>query len=164
MNLAQSRRDSPHPDPFLPLRGLTGATMEQMSRLNLMVASPPASGWGEGLARTLAALPLDFHWPATARQALELVVSGDMHVAVVDDQLPDARGIEALRRFRRLGAKIPCVLVCRRCDARLLREALDWGAYSVVDFERQAALLPPLVLQAVRRAYRLDWRLPKELN
>jgi len=138
--------------------------MEQLSRLNLMVASPPASGWGDGLARTLSPLPLDFHWPATARQALELVVGGDMHIAVVDEQLPDARGIEALRRFRRLGAGLPCVLVCRQCDARLLREALAWGAYSVVDFDRQAELLAPLVLKAVQRVYRLDWRLPKELN
>lgn len=138
--------------------------MQRVDKLNLMIAQAPRSGWGQSLERALSALPLDLHWSATAIEAIELVVNGGMHLAVVGDQLPDAGGLETLRRLRRVGAILPCVLVCRQCDHRLLRDALELGAYSVVDFDRQAEFLAPVVINAMQRVYHVELRRPNGLN
>jgi hypothetical protein len=41
----------------------------------------------------------------------------------------------------------------------LLREALSLDVYSVVELSNAPDLLAAMVLKAVRRVYRLDWRL-----
>lgn len=86
-----------------------------------------------------------------------MAATGGIHVAVMDDGLPTSGGLEALRRIRRLGLAVPCLLVCDHADQRLLSQALDLGAYSVVQANAGGASLAPLVLKAVRRTYRLSW-------
>lgn len=82
-----------------------------------------------------------------------------MHLAVVDDCLPGAGGLELVRRVRRMGITLPSLLVCDQADPRLLLDALSLDVFSVVQLGDAPDLLAPMVLKAVRRVYRLDWRL-----
>jgi len=80
-----------------------------------------------------------------------------MHVAVVDECLPDDGGLELVRRVRRMGIALPSLLVCDQANARLLQDALSLNVFSVVQLSHARDLLAPMVLKAVRRVYRLDW-------
>lgn len=132
---------------------------QPVETVNLMVAQAPGRPWSNDLASSLAALPVDLHWSGTSGEAVELAASGRMHLAVVDDCLPGAGGLELVRRVRRMGITLPSLLVCDQADPRLLLDALSLDVFSVVQLGDAPDLLAPMVLKAVRRVYRLDWRL-----
>src|SRR5512140_3210210 len=129
-----------------------------------MIAYAAERPWSAGLARSLAPWPLDLHRSRTDTETISLAASGNMHVAVVDDDLPGTGGLEVLRRIRRLGLVLPCLLVCDEPDARLLSDALALDVFSVVQGTGEEGLLAPLVLKAVRRTYRLNWRVAETMN
>lgn len=135
-----------------------------LTKLNLMIAHAIERPWSAGLVRSLAAWPLDLHRSRTDTETISLVASGEMHVAVLDDELPGTGGLEVLRRIRRMGLVLPCLLVCEEPDARFLSEALALDVFSVVQASGEENLLAPLVLKAVRRTYRLDWQVPETMN
>lgn len=112
----------------------------------------------------MSRLPVDLHWSQTDSEAMNLAASGGMHVAVVDDDLPDTGGLDLLRRIRRLGLALPCLLVSGQPDQRLLRDALALDVFSVVQAGANSELLAPMVLKVVRRVYRADWHLGGGMN
>jgi len=132
--------------------------------LNLMIAHAGQSRWAMVLVRSLAPLPLKVHWPRNGDEAIGLAARRGMHLAVVDDELPDAGGRGALRGIRRLGLALPCLLVCHGADQRLLRDAIQLDVFSVVEAESERDLLTPTVLKAVRQVYHLDWLVPGTFN
>jgi DNA-binding NarL/FixJ family response regulator len=134
------------------------------NRLNLLIAQAMGSEWATDLACTLSRHPVDLHWSATDAETVRLAVSGGMHVAVVDDGLPDTGGLDVLRRIRQLGLDFPCLLVCDDPDPRLLRDALALDVFSVVQAEAGAKLLAPMVIKIVRRVYHVDWPGANRLN
>jgi DNA-binding NarL/FixJ family response regulator len=144
----------------------TGGNVESQSdKMNLLIARARDEGWPVGLTRSLSPLPVAFHWSHTDTEALDMAVSGRMHVAVVDEELPGTGGLDVLRRIRRLGLDLPCLLVSDRVDSRLLRDALDLNVFSVVD----GGLAPvetivPVVLRLIRRVYQIDWGAGAGLN
>ncbi|MFQ5429909.1 MAG: hypothetical protein ACE5E1_06325 [Phycisphaerae bacterium] len=127
---------------------------------NVMIAHAGHSPWAEGLARSLAPLPLELHRPKTADQTFDLAATRRMHVAVVDDDLPDAGGRGVVRRMRGAGLHLPCLLVCRMPDQRVLQDAMQLDVFTVVEADAQGELLPPVVLKLVRRIYRVEWTIP----
>lgn len=46
-----------------------------------------------------------------ARSALEVVRSQQLHVAIVDIQLPDINGLDLVKQIKDLGADIPIILI-----------------------------------------------------
>ena len=71
--------------------------------------------------------------------------------------MPSIGGLALLRRIRRLGLAFPCLLVTHQPDPRLLREALELDAFSVVDEGTAQAALVPQVLKVFRSLYQVDW-------
>lgn len=130
----------------------------------LMIAQAAESAWASGLARSLASLPVQLHWPRSGDEAIRLVAVQPVHLAVIDDDLPDAGGRGMVRNIRRLGLEFPCLLVCRRPDERVLHDALGLDVYSVLDAEMPMDALTPMVFTVVRRVYRTDWSVPAGFN
>jgi len=126
-------------------------------RANILIAPARDTLWAEDLAKFLTPLPVDLHWSRNDRQALEQVMGGAIHVAVLDEELPPAGGLSLVRRFRRIGLGFPCLLVCREADDRTLCDALEVGVFSVLSAEAQPTLLRPMVLKAFRRVHPWDW-------
>ena len=129
-----------------------------------MVAHAGRSRWATVLEETLAPLPLTFHWRATGEEAIGLASTRRMHVAVVDEDLPDVAGRRVVRSIRELGLELPCLLVCRDPDDRLLRDALRLDVFSVLEAEAPRDLLPPTLVRLVRRFYEVDWQVPGGSN
>lgn len=135
-----------------------------LDRLSLMIAHAAESRWPTDLARTLLRLPVDLHWSQTDSEAIDLAASGGMHVAVVDDALPRAGGLDLLRRIRGLGLGLPCLLVCEDPDPRVLRDALSLDVFSVVQAGPVGEGLVPMVVKLVRNVYRVDWNVSEGMN
>ena len=121
--------------------------------LKILTAEPLARTWSQDLVTSLSDWPIEWHLTHTDRQALELASSANMNLCVLDEALPGAGGLELLRSFRRLGFRIPCVLVCDAAGPSLLKEALSLEVYSVVEAVRQHELLVPTVVRMVRNTF-----------
>ncbi len=87
-----------------------------------------------------------------------------MHLAVVDDDLPNVGGRGVVRSFRRLGLELPCLLVCRDPDERILHDAIQLQVFSVLQADGQQAMLSRMILRAAQRYYHLDWALPEQFE
>lgn len=131
---------------------------------NLMIAHAGYSPWATGLARSLAGLPLRLHWPRTADEAIGLAATRGMHVAVVDDELPEAGGRDTVRGIRLLGLELPCLLVCKGADQRMLQDAIQLDVYSVIEADGDRDAVTPILLKLVRQRFDLDWSIPPGAN
>jgi DNA-binding NarL/FixJ family response regulator len=140
------------------------AMQQGPDRVNLLIAHAADSFWPADLADSLTAWPVDLHWSRTDVEAIDLAATRGMHVAVVDDGLPAAGGLDLLRRIRRLGLVLPCLLVCDQADQRLLRDALALNVFSVLQAEAAAQQLAPMVLKVVRQVYQIDWHADDGMN
>lgn len=132
-----------------------------------MIAHAGESLWASRLANSLSPLPWQLHWPRTGDEALGLATRHRIHVAVVDDDLPDAGGRGVVQGFRHLGLELPCLLVCRNPEPRVLQDAIRLDVFSVVEAEGSGDLLPPMIFKVIRRVYDADWPMPdgfSELN
>ena len=87
------------------------------------------------------------------RELLEVVGSGLVDAAVLDDIEGMIDVLQMLRMIRRLNAMLPVVIVTRRSDRRVLETALRLAAFSVVSKPLE---LEPLLRQIQRIMERLD--------
>ncbi len=86
-----------------------------------------------------------------------MAADGRMHLAMVDEAIPTSGGLDVLRRIRRLGIELPCMLVCQEPDARLLHEALALSAFSVVHSTAEASRIVLAIERLMKRVYGGDW-------
>jgi DNA-binding NarL/FixJ family response regulator len=124
-----------------------------------MIAHPSGAPWAADLARRLGPFPVSLHWPRSDEEALGLAVSGRLHVGVVDGDHPGFGGLELLRRIRRVGLELPCLLVCNNASQRVLQAALDLQVYSVLeaDVEAGPSRIADMVIRVGRQFYKLEW-------
>jgi two-component system response regulator AtoC len=64
-----------------------------------------------------------------AERALELFISEDFDVAVVDLKLPDSDGMEVMRTFRKTRPEIPVIIITAHGTRQIAHQALREGAY-----------------------------------
>jgi DNA-binding NarL/FixJ family response regulator len=124
-----------------------------IQRYNLILAEARDGVWSRGLEAVLAPLPVELHWSHADGEAIDLAASGRMHLAIVDDALPTAGGLDTLRRFRSLGLGLPCLLVSQSPTDRLLSEAIRLDAFSVISAMSAPETMARLVATMLQRAY-----------
>ena len=129
-------------------------------RLDVLIAHAGQSPWALGLERRFSTLPVGFHWSRNDEETVGLAAERAMHVVVLDHGLPPGGGLLALRRMRDIGLNTPCLLVSQVPDARLLRDAISLGVFTVLDEVRQAEDVPPMLITLLRRKYQVDWTIP----
>jgi len=127
-------------------------------QLEVMVANSWAAPWATDLADRLSSQAVGFHWPASADEAVGLAMSGNVHVALVDGDMPTIDGgLTLVRRLRRAGIDKPCLLVCSEPDQRILRDALELNVYSVLQAGEGCAKIADMVLRVGRQVYNFDY-------
>lgn len=134
------------------------------NRLDVLVAKAGSAYWAERLARAFATHPMGFHWSGDVDDAVGLALLRTPHLAIVDDRLPRAGGLDALRRMRQSGLTMPCLLVAEAPDRRTMVDAMQLNVFSVVTVDDVRDLLTPVVMKIVRQVYQLDWPDPDTLN
>jgi DNA-binding response OmpR family regulator len=64
----------------------------------------------------------------TAREALDLALSGDMDLMVLDIGLPDGAGFDVLRQVRAAGSRLPVIILTARSSVEDTVAGLEGGA------------------------------------
>ena len=96
------------------------------------------------------------------REAIDLIESQAVHVAVLDTQMPQLGGLQVLKRVRELhksdpGRVPPSILVANDLTSHLLREAMTHHVFSVLSKPVDYALLLDAIARVVRRHYESRW-------
>src|SRR5262245_55198613 len=69
---------------------------------------------------------------SSGEEAVDIVREEPVHLALLDVQMPTLTGLEALSLIRQINALLPCILVTADPNERLLRQASQARAYSVI--------------------------------
>jgi len=127
---------SPQREPPAPAATLRVLIVED-NAADAMVAQAAVARAANGPFATLRA--------GNAARALELLASDDVHLVLLDLNLPDSRGLDTLRRVR-VATRAPLIVVTSEDTPGLDEAALEEGAYEIlhkgrVDVEAIARLL-----------------------
>ncbi len=68
----------------------------------------------------------------TGEEAVDLIRSHDVHLALMDMHLPRLSGLDALALARQFRAAVPAILMTGDCDDNLLRRALSEHTFCVL--------------------------------
>lgn len=103
------------------------------------------------------------------REAVDLMESNVVHVAVLDVQMPQFGGMQVVKRVRELHKSDlhrvpPAILVANDLTSHLLREALMNHVFSVLSKPVDYALLLDALARVVRRHYESRWPGEARLN
>lgn len=69
---------------------------------------------------------------SSGEEAVDLVREESIHLVLLDMHMPTLTGLETLVMLRQINALLPCILVTADASERLLRQAQQARAYSVI--------------------------------
>jgi len=98
----------------------------------------------------------------SGRQALELLESMPVHVAVLDAQMPQLGGMQVIRMMRELHQPTPAILLTSHLTSHLLQEALGMQVFSVLSKPVDFNLLLDALARVLRRYHENRWPAPNE--
>jgi DNA-binding NtrC family response regulator len=126
------------------------------NRLTVLLADQN-DGWGVTVRKLLEPQGVQTIAAHTGREALRLIETGAIHVAVLDQQMPQMNGMAVVKRMRDLPDAPPAILLADHLTNHLLHEALGMKVFSVlskpVDFNQ---LLDSLA-RVMKRHYESRW-------
>jgi CheY-like chemotaxis protein len=95
---------------------------------------------------------------SSGEEALDIVHQEPVHLLLLDMHLPRLTGLETLQLVRQFNAVLPCILVTGDVDERLIRQACQARAYSVIPKPVSKNVVLYTVVRALGRSYgnRLD--------
>ena len=127
----------------------------------------PDEHWTRQLPPLLRPLGVEAEIAADSRQALDILESTPIHAAVIDLNTPapqndSAGGLWLLQVIHRLPDAPPVVVVnshsySQKQSGRMLNQALDLGAFSVVNWPVQIDTLLSTFQRLIERAYNNHW-------
>jgi CheY-like chemotaxis protein len=94
----------------------------------------------------------------TGREALELIKSQPVHVVVLDVQMPQLGGLQAIKLMREMVKDPPpAILLADRLSNNLLREALAMDIFSVIPKPVDMNRLLDSIARVIKRRYESRW-------
>src|SRR5919107_1593375 len=105
----------------------------QPGRFKVLLANEQ-EGWHQTVRRLLEPQGVQTLSARSGREALELIESTPVHVAVLDTQMPQLGGMQVIRMMRDMRReKVPAaILLANDLNSHLLREALAMHVFSVL--------------------------------
>ena len=114
-------------------------------------------GWHQTVRALLEPQGIETVSARSGREALNLIEQRSIHVAVLDQQMPQLGGLQVIKLAREMHNAPPSILLANQLSTNLLHEALGMQVFSVlskpVDFN---ALLDALA-RVMRRHYEGRW-------
>jgi CheY-like chemotaxis protein len=90
---------------------------------------------------------------ASGEEALELASDTEVHLALLDMNLPKLTGLETLQLVRQMHAMLPGILVTADNSQSLMREAQRSSVYSVLPKPVRKEMVLGTVARALRKHY-----------
>ena len=90
---------------------------------------------------------------SSGEEALDIVQEEPVHLLLLDVHMPRLTGLETLELVRQFNAVLPCILVTADVDERLMRQAQQARAYSVIPKPVSNNVVLYTVVRALVRFY-----------
>jgi CheY-like chemotaxis protein len=135
----------------------------QPGRFKVLLANEQEE-WHQTIRRLLEPQGVQTLSARSGREALELIESTPVHVAVLDAQMPQLGGMQVIRMMRehRLaepgrGEGPPAILLANDMNSHLLREALSMHVFSVLSKPVDFNVLLDALARVLRRYHESRW-------
>jgi DNA-binding response OmpR family regulator len=126
------------------------------NRLNVLLANDQEE-WQQTLQRLLEPQGVQTIAARTGREALHLIESTPIHVAVLDQQMPQLGGMQVIRLMREMQKAPPAILVANQVTNTLLHDALGMQVFSVLAKPIDLNVLLDTLARVLRRHYESRW-------
>ena len=93
----------------------------------------------------------------SGREALDLIRSLPVHLAVLDAQMPQLGGLQVVKLMRDVPEAPPAILLANHLTSHLLQEALGMHVFSVLSKPVDLNLLLDSIARVLRRHYEGRW-------
>jgi CheY-like chemotaxis protein len=90
---------------------------------------------------------------SSGEEALDIVQSGDVHLALLDMHMPRLTGLETLQMARQINALLPAILVTGDASDAVLRQAQLARVFSVIPKPVSKNVVLYTVVRALNRCY-----------
>jgi CheY-like chemotaxis protein len=98
----------------------------------------------------------------SGHEALQLMESKPVHVAVLDAQMPRLGGMQVIRLMREMNNAPPAILLAHDLTSQLLREALGMHVFSVLSKPVDFNVLLDTLARVLKRYYESRWPQSKQ--
>ena len=116
------------------------------TRLNVLLADEQ-EGWHQTVRKLLEPQGVQTLSVRSGREALRIMESGPVHVAVLDAEMPQLNGMQVIKRMNELRHRPPAILLANHLTNHLLHEALGHACVQRLEqaggFEPAARCLGP---------------------
>jgi len=129
---------------------------DKTNRLTVLLADQ-SDGWAVTVTKLLAPQGVQTIAAHTGREALRLIETGAIHVAVLDQQMPQLGGMQVVKRMMELPDAPPAILLADHLTNNLLHEALGLKVFSVLSKPVDFNLLLDSLARVLKRHYESRW-------
>src|SRR5947209_1785481 len=126
------------------------------SRLTVLLANEQED-WHQTVRQLLEPQGVQTLSARSGREALHLMESKPVHVAVLDQQMPQIGGLQVIKLMRDMHKAPPAILLANDLTSSLLREALGVHAFSVLSKPVDWNLLLDALARVLRRYHESRW-------
>ncbi|HEY8665895.1 MAG TPA: response regulator [Tepidisphaeraceae bacterium] len=126
------------------------------NRLTVLLANEQ-EGWHQTVRQLLEPQGVLTISARSGRDALHLIESTPVHVAVLDAQMPQLGGLQVVKLMRELQNAPPAILLANHMTDHLLHEALGMHVFSVLSKPVDFNLLLDALARVIRRHYEGKW-------
>jgi CheY-like chemotaxis protein len=114
-------------------------------------------GWPETVRRLLEPQGVQTLAVRSGREALDVMQSTQIHVAVLDQQMPQLGGLQVIRLMKDVKGAPPAILLAHHLTDHLLHEALGMRVFSVLSKPVDLNMLLDALARVMRRHYASRW-------
>ena len=126
------------------------------SRFTVLLANEQ-EGWQQTVRGLLEPQGVQTVMARSGREALQVMESQPIHVAVLDQQMPQLGGMQVVKLMRDLQKAPPAILLARELSSHLLRDALGMHVFSVLSKPVDLNILLDTLARVLRRYHESRW-------
>jgi len=126
------------------------------NRLSVLLAHD-SEGWQDTVRRLLEPQGVQTVAVRSGREALDVMQHTQVHVAVLDQQMPQLGGLQVIKLMRDLKAPPPSILLANHLTDHLLHDALGLRVFSVLSKPVDLNLLLDALARVLKRHYSSRW-------
>jgi DNA-binding NtrC family response regulator len=126
------------------------------NRLTVLLANEQ-EGWHQTVRGLLEPQGVQTLVARSGREALRLIESQPVHVAVLDQQMPQLGGLQVVKLMREMKDAPPAILLANHLTNNLLHEALGMHVFTVLSKPVDFNLLLDSLARVLRRYHESRW-------
>ncbi len=126
------------------------------SRFTVLLANEQ-EGWHQTVRSLLEPQGVHTVSARNGREALNMIETLPVHVAVLDTQMPQLGGLQVIRLLRELHRATPAILLTNNLTDHLLHEALGMQVFSVLSKPVDFNVLLDALARVLRRYHENKW-------